>query len=119
MGLRDITCPSCKLDQHGSKPAHCTNPEHFPWPNDPGYDDRRGITGERIYAGTPKPAYVPFAGLSEREAWAVKMVETRVWTPAERLELIDFLNYPKNLDNATEKVIIRILEARSRGEHIT
>lgn len=38
MGLRDITCPVCGRDQQGYKKG-CPNPEHFPWPNEPEYED--------------------------------------------------------------------------------
>jgi len=63
---------------------------------------------------------VPADRLSAREEWAVKM-SAMPRTPAENREMLDFLGYPDVLPHGGElakAVVVRILRARARGEHI-
>ena len=69
----------------------------------------------------PEGPLVPREQLSERERWAVRIAATGVMMTAEKRELLDFLGYPDpapTREDLAEAVVLRILGARARGEHI-
>jgi hypothetical protein len=65
---------------------------------------------------------VPAHLMSEREQWALRIAPLPM-TPPERLEFLDFLNYPEPMPptpaDRTEAVVLRILGARAKGEHVS
>lgn len=60
--------------------------------------------------------------LSKREAWALNASLDAALTAAEGRELLDFLGYPDPMPRGRERttaVVLRILDARARGVHIS